>query len=59
MKTFRGHSSAVLVAFVTALILSATGVRVQSASQSSMFTSAPVGKAQNGKKLFTKYVCYE
>jgi mono/diheme cytochrome c family protein len=59
MKICRGHSSAVLVAFVTALILSATGVRVQSAAQASKPPAAPGGNAENGKKLFRKYGCYE
>jgi mono/diheme cytochrome c family protein len=59
MKTLRGCSSSILLALATALIFSAIGVSGQNAAQATKPATAPAGNAENGKRIFTKYGCYE
>jgi ubiquinol-cytochrome c reductase cytochrome c subunit len=59
MKAFRVCSSAAVVALATALIFSATRMRVLNAAQESKPTETPSGNAENGKRVFTKIGCYE
>jgi mono/diheme cytochrome c family protein len=59
MKAFRACSSATLVALAMALIFSPTCVRAQNAAQAPKLTEAPAGSAENGKRTYTKYGCYE
>jgi len=58
MKTFRGWS-AVLTALAMALIFVSIRARAQNAAQSSKPSDSQSGNAENGKRLFTKYGCYE
>jgi mono/diheme cytochrome c family protein len=59
MKIFRAYSSATLVALAMALIFSPIRVRGQNAAQASKPSEAPAGNAENGKRVYTKYGCYE
>jgi mono/diheme cytochrome c family protein len=59
MKTFRACSSASLVALAMALIFTPTRVRAQNAAQASKPAEASAGNAENGKRIYTKYGCYE
>lgn len=59
MKTFRGCSFSILVALAIALIFSVIGVSGQNAAQVSKPSTAPAGNAENGKRIFTKYGCYQ
>ena len=47
------------VAFAVALILAHNGIAAQSQSPNSKTESSSSGNADNGKKLFIKYGCYE
>jgi mono/diheme cytochrome c family protein len=58
MKTFRAWS-AVLTALAMALIFVSIRARAQNTAQSSKPSDAQSGNAENGKRLFTKYGCYE
>jgi mono/diheme cytochrome c family protein len=59
MKTFRAYGSAALVALALALIFSPTRVRGQNAAKASKPSEGPAGNAENGKRVYTKYGCYE
>jgi mono/diheme cytochrome c family protein len=59
MKIFRAYCSATVVALAMALILGPIGVRGQNAAQGSKPSEASGGNAENGKRVFTKYGCYE
>jgi mono/diheme cytochrome c family protein len=59
MKTFRACSSGTLMALSIALIFSPTHIRGQIAAQASKPSGAQAGNAENGKRIFTKYGCYE
>jgi mono/diheme cytochrome c family protein len=59
MKTYCACSSAILVALTMALIFVPIRVRAQNAAQAMKPSEAPSGNAENGKRLFTKYGCYE
>jgi mono/diheme cytochrome c family protein len=58
VKIFRRFIFAALVVFAGILILSATGV-VGQATQVSKPSKAQAGNIENGKRVFTKYGCYE
>jgi mono/diheme cytochrome c family protein len=58
MKIFRGFIFAVPVVFAGTLILSAMGL-VDQASQASKPSKAQAGNIESGKRVFTKYGCYE
>jgi mono/diheme cytochrome c family protein len=47
------------MALAMALIFSPIGLRGQSAAQASKPSEAPDGNAENGKRVYTKYGCYE
>lgn len=51
--------SVVLAAIVAALIFSAGRSRAQSGEQGANPAAMPAGNVENGKKLFTKYGCYQ
>ena len=51
--------SAVLAVIVAALIFSAGRARAQSAAQGVNPAAIPTGNPENGKKLYTKYGCYQ
>jgi len=59
MKKRRSYSSAAMVAVAAALMLNAARARVQSPAQPPKPAARRIGNAENGKKLFTKYGCYE
>ncbi|MGD0956697.1 MAG: cytochrome c [Candidatus Acidiferrales bacterium] len=59
MKIFRVYSSANLVALAMALIFSPIRVKGQNAAQASKPSEASAGNAENGKRIYTKYGCYE
>lgn len=59
MKTIRSSGFITFATLALVLILSATRVRVQAAPQGPKHTEAPTGNAENGKRLYTKYGCYE
>jgi ubiquinol-cytochrome c reductase cytochrome c subunit len=59
MKIFRAYSSATLVAFAMALIFSPVRARGQNAAQASKPSEAQAGNAENGKRVFTKYGCFQ
>jgi mono/diheme cytochrome c family protein len=59
MKTFRGCSTAAVVAIAIALSLSSTSVSVVDAAQESKSADSPAGNAENGKRVFTKIGCYQ
>jgi mono/diheme cytochrome c family protein len=59
MKTFRGYSSAAIVALATALIFSVTRVTIVDAAQEPKTSDMPSGNAENGKRVFTKIGCYQ
>jgi mono/diheme cytochrome c family protein len=58
MKIFRGFIFAGLVVAAGILILNATGL-VGLAAQVLKPSEAQAGKAENGKRIFIKYGCYE
>jgi mono/diheme cytochrome c family protein len=59
-NTLRTASGRILMVAVSALmIFGTTRVRARTAAQSSKPAAAPAGNAQNGRKLFVKYGCYE
>jgi mono/diheme cytochrome c family protein len=51
--------SVVLATIVAVLIFSAGHAKAQSAAQGAKPAAMPTGNAENGKKLFTKYGCYQ
>ena len=53
------RSSVVLAVITMALVLGANGAYSQSAAQSSQRSEASPGNAENGKRLYMKYGCYE
>ena len=59
MKIFRACDFATLVALGMVLIFSPIRVRAQAATQASKPSGAPAGNAENGKRVYTKYGCYE
>jgi mono/diheme cytochrome c family protein len=59
MKTFRVFSSAALAALAMALIFSTARARAQNSAQESKSAEAPAGNAENGKRDFVKFGCYE
>jgi mono/diheme cytochrome c family protein len=59
MKTFCAYGSAVIVALAFALIFSSSRVTGQNVAQASRSSEAPAGNAENGKRVYTKYGCYE
>jgi mono/diheme cytochrome c family protein len=59
MKTFRGTNPGALVVVAVVLMLSAVLVRVQNAAQASKPAETLSGNAENGKRIFMKYGCYE
>jgi mono/diheme cytochrome c family protein len=59
MKNFRACRSAILIALAMALILVSSSVRAQNAAQSTKTSDTQAGNAENGKRLFIKYGCYE
>ena len=62
MKMFRARRSAnsVALALLTMpLIFICTGVKAQNTAQSSKASDSQSGNAENGKRLFVKYGCYE
>ena len=59
MKIFRACAFATLVALGMVLIFSPIRVRAQAATQASKPSGAPAGNAENGKRVYTKYGCYE
>jgi len=62
MKMFRACRSANLVALALLampLIFICTGVKAQNTAQSSKASDSQSGNAENGKRLFVKYGCYE
>jgi mono/diheme cytochrome c family protein len=58
MKVFRGFIFAARVVFAGTTILSATGL-VGQATQVSKPSKAQAGNIENGKRVFTRYGCYE
>ena len=59
MKIFHGRRSAISVALAMALIFVSVRVRAQNTAQSTKTSDAQSGNGENGKRLFTKYGCYE
>jgi len=59
MKIFRVYSSANLMALAMTLIFSPIRVKGQNAAQASKPSEASAGNAENGKRIYTKYGCYE
>jgi len=59
MKTFRACGSALLIVFAMALTFVSIRARAQNAAQASRPSEAQSGNAENGKRLYTKYGCYE
>lgn len=59
MKNFRAWRSASLVMFAMALFFGCTVMSGQNAPSASKANEAPAGNAENGKRIFTKYGCYE
>ncbi len=59
MKTFRGYSTAAVVALAMMLCICSTRVPVLIAAQDSKPSDTPAGNAENGKRVFAKIGCYE
>jgi mono/diheme cytochrome c family protein len=62
MKMFRTCRSADLVTLALLampLIFICTGVKAQNTAQASKASDSQSGNAENGKRLFVKYGCYE
>jgi mono/diheme cytochrome c family protein len=62
MKAFRGCRPTSLIALALVamlLIFISTSARAQNAAQSSKASDSQSGNAENGKRLFVKYGCYE
>jgi mono/diheme cytochrome c family protein len=59
MKNFRACCFASLVMFAMALFFGPTGMSGQNAAPASKAAEALAGNAENGKRIFTKYGCYE
>jgi ubiquinol-cytochrome c reductase cytochrome c subunit len=59
MKTFRGHSTAGIVALAIALCFCFGRLSLLNAAQESKPSDAPAGNAENGKRIFNKIGCYQ
>jgi mono/diheme cytochrome c family protein len=59
MNRFRGYFSATVVALAIALSFGSADTSLVNAAQESKPSNAPVGNAENGKKIFNKNGCYE
>ena len=59
MKTFCAYSSATLAVLAMTLIFVPTRVWGQNAAHVSKPSEAPAGNAENGKRVYTKYGCFE
>ena len=58
MQIFCRYGCAVLLAVATPLLLSARELRAQQPAAPST-AEQPAGNAANGKRIYTKYGCYE
>jgi ubiquinol-cytochrome c reductase cytochrome c subunit len=59
MKTFRGHSTAGIVALAMTLCFCLARLSVLNAAQESKPSDTPAGNAENGKRIFDKIGCYQ
>ena len=59
LMTARARNPVVLALIAGALIFSATRLRAGAGAQTAKPAAEPAGNAQNGRKLFVKYGCYE
>lgn len=56
---YRSGSAVILLAVAAALILARPGTGAQTPAAAPKAATAPTGNAQNGKRVYTRYGCYE